>query len=147
MSDEITDKDSNEKQSDLIGVDPLAWLSDEEKAVMTEQKNTAEEPEQDREVHNETSYTIKLNSSLTIRDITDLMEELKHIDDNKNEYVFESADVERVDAAAMQLLTGFYLFAIDAGKKVIWHKPSEAFCNAVKLLGLAEILHLTSLVA
>ena len=75
------------------------------------------------------------------------MEELNNISPDKNELVFESEQVERVDAAAMQLLLGFYLFAIGAGKKVIWDKPSDAFCNAVDLLGLKDIINISSVSA
>lgn len=142
MSDNETAED---KQTSLIGVDPLAWLSDEEKAAMVNQpKEVASETQQQHEDEQSGSaYTIKLNSALTIRDITELMEELNNIGDDKNELIFESEQVERVDAAAMQLLVGFYLFAVDAGKNVIWDKPSEALCNAVRLLGLNEVINIS----
>ncbi len=135
MSDET---ENNIDKSSLIGVDPLAWLSEEEKAsVLNESKSkAANEP-----------YLIKLNSAITIRDITELMAELNSIDPNEMELVFESDQVEKVDAAALQLLSGFYLFAIEAGKKVVWKKPSEALCSAVELLGLKDIINLPSAAA
>ena len=110
----------------------------------------------ENEVHNEetseednqslnqagSAYTVNLNSALTIRDVSELMNELKQIDDGHNEVIFESEQLEKVDTAALQLLLGFYLFTTDASKKVIWNKPSEALCHAVELLGFKEVLNL-----
>ncbi len=134
----------NDKQS-LIGVDPLAWLSDEEKqSVLNE--NTAPETETSADAQAQTgsTYTVTLNSALTIRDVSELMAELTQIDDDCNEIIFESAELERVDTAALQLLLGFYLSATHAAKKVIWHKPSEALCHAVEVLGLKDVFGIKS---
>lgn len=151
MSDEI---ENTENKSNLIGVDPLAWLSDEEKkSVLNESKEAAAVTTEESSVaenHKEqegSSYLIKLNDAVTIRNITELMEELNSINPDKTELVFESEKIEKVDAAALQLLSGFYLFSIEAGKKVVWDKPSEAFCSAVKLLGLNDIINLPSTAA
>ena len=154
MSDDkenIKEEAAADNQNSLIGVDPLAWLSDEEKAAIANQKNEApeeelpkEENQSSAEVVTDSVYTVQLSNALTIRDISELIQELSNIGDDKNELVFESEQVERVDAAAMQLLLGFYIFAVDAGKKVIWQKPSEALCNAVELLGLNEIIDISA---
>ena len=159
MSDEIKNKenesDANEDKSNLIGVDPLAWLSDEEKtSVLNESKEhstEASDVEKDGEEKvgksADGSCFIKLNSAITIREITELMEKLNDISPDKTEIVFEAEHVEKVDAAAMQLLSGFYLFSIEAGKKVVWDKPSDAFCSAVTLLGLNDIINLPAIAA
>jgi len=132
----------NDKQS-LIGVDPLAWLSYEEKqSVLSE--NTAPETSADPQAQTGSSYTVKLNSALTIRDVSGLMAELTQIDDDCSEIVFESAELERVDTAALQLLLGFYLSATHAAKTVIWHRPSEALCHAVEVLGLKDVFGIKS---
>lgn len=150
MNDEIK---NTEDKSNLIGVDPLARLSEEEKtSVLNENKETAtteessvvENTEEASVEEGGNSYVIKLNDAVTIRNITELIEELNSIGSDKTELVFESEKIEKVDAAAIQLLSGFYLFSIEAGKKVVWDKPSEAFCSAVKLLGLNDIINLPS---
>ena len=138
MSDDkenIKEEAAADNQNSLIGVDPLAWLSDEEKAAIANQKNEAPEEELPKE-ENQSSAEVVTDSVYTVQ--------LSNIGDDKNELVFESEQVERVDAAAMQLLLGFYIFAVDAGKKVIWQKPSEALCNAVELLGLNEIIDISA---
>jgi anti-anti-sigma regulatory factor len=157
MSDEtkktVDESESTVDKSNLIGVDPLAWLSEEEKnsvlneskeAVTIEDNNTKEDSTEEVKKQTNTPYLIKLNDSITIRDISELMEELNSISSDETELVFESDQVEKVDAAALQLLLGFYLFAIEAGKKVIWDKPSEALCYAVELLGMKDIINLSS---
>jgi anti-anti-sigma regulatory factor len=145
-TDELKNHDNdtpNEDKQSLIGVDPLAWLSDEEKdSVLNNKQRTQSELDADDEIQSGTTYTVNLNSALTIRDVSELMDELNQINNNHSEVIFESEQLEKVDTAALQLLLGFCLFATDAGKKVIWNKPSEAFCHAVELLGLNEILNL-----
>jgi anti-anti-sigma regulatory factor len=141
MSDETEDK------SNLIGVDPLAWLSEEEKnSVLNDNKAVAGSVSETNETKS-VPYCVKLQSAMTIRDINQLMETLNSIDPDETELVFESDQVEKVDAAALQLLLGFYLFAIEGGKKVIWDKPSEAFCHAVELLGMKDIINFPSVAA
>ncbi len=145
-NDELNNQDKdipNEDKQSLIGVDPLAWLSDEEKESVLNNNQTSQsdvDGGDQNQVAN--TYTVNLNSALTIRDVSELMDELNQIDDKHNEVIFESEQLEKVDTAALQLLLGFYLFATDAGKKVIWNKPSEALCHAVEILGLKEILNL-----
>ena len=144
-NDPQNDEQAGNSQQNLIGVDPLAWLSDEEKQSLQNESEVSEENASSSESNqSETPYTIKLNSTLTIRDASELMEELNQIDDMHNKILIESEELERVDTAALQLLLGFYLFAKDAGKKVIWNKPSEALCHAVDILGLKEVVDINS---
>jgi anti-anti-sigma regulatory factor len=151
MSDE-TDNDVTEDKSNLIGVDPLAWLSEEEKASLlskvkdsgNKEENIVTEVRADEE---SASYIIKFDSAITIRDISELMEELSNIDSAKTKIVFDCSQVEKTDAAALQLITGFYLFSRDDGKNIVWEKPSNAFYEAVTLLGLNDILNLPSVAA
>ena len=138
--EDITMNDKTEDRTNLIGVDPLAWLSEEEKdSVLKENIEAA--------ATGNTPCLIKLQSAITIRNIAELMEKLNNISPDETELVFETGQVEKVDAAALQLLLGFYLFAIEAGKKVIWDKPSVAFCHGVELLGMKEFINLPSIAA
>jgi len=143
----MSDETENEDKANLIGVDPLAWLSEEEKASVINENKENEiidfDNEADAGAENK-AHLIKLNSVLTIRDVSELMEELNNISADQTELVFESDNIEKIDAAALQLLSGFYLFSIDAGKKVTWQEPSETFCHAAELLGLKEIINLPS---
>jgi anti-anti-sigma regulatory factor len=137
---------SVEEQSSLIGVDPLAWLSEEEKESLQNQndENILAQKSSSSSKQEESPFLIELDSAITIRDVSELLEQLNNISPDKNELVFEASKVERVDTAAVQLLSGFYLFAIDAGKKVVWNRPSEALCKAVELLGLTKVINMQS---
>lgn len=139
MSD--NENSTEDDKQNLIGVDPLAWLSDEEKQTVLNE-NKASEVEAGQESNSESAYTISLPSALTIRDVSELMEELNEIDDKHQELVFDAENIERVDTAAMQLILGFYLFAKDSGRKVIWNKPSETLHHAAEILGLKELINI-----
>jgi len=54
--------------------------------------------------------------------------------------VLDASRVERVDAAALQLLAAFCRNARDAGHNPRWHAASPALCEAATLLGLQETL-------
>lgn len=157
MSDE-TETSETQDNANLIGVDPLAWLSEEEKAsVLTEGNQVPEstlneeqeqsieaketEVEQQTESTNQGSYTVDLDIAVTIRDVAELMDELSFIDSEVKEIIFECEKIEKTDAPALQLLAGYYLFANQDGKNVIWHNPSESFQHGVELLGLKGILN------
>lgn len=154
MSDSNENKtNETEDNGSLIGVDPLAWLSDEEKqSVLEESKqqeaviaedSSNEEKDITPEETVKTSYTVNLEEAITIRDVAELMDELSFIDAGVTEVIFECAQIEKTDAAALQLLTGYYLFAIEEGKKVVWNNPSETFCHSINLLGLGDIVNVS----
>ena len=171
MSDINENKDSEaEADSSLIGVDPLAWLSDEEKEtvlqqsqeqetqdsvpenieettvakeIMSEPDENVEEETKELEQADKTTYTVSLEDAVTIRDVAELMDELSFISEETKEVVFDCSNIEKTDAAALQLLTGYYLFAIEEGKTVTWNNPTEAFCHAVSLLGLDDIINIS----
>lgn len=50
--------------------------------------------------------------------------------------------VERIDTAALQTLSAFIKAAHENSIPFTWHEPSQAFCNAAKLLGLTSVLRL-----
>lgn len=53
-----------------------------------------------------------------------------------------AVDVERADAASLQVLTAFFQDVQVRDISVNWIEPSEALCQSAKLLGLAEVLQL-----
>jgi len=153
---ETTEAKSNEDKSSLIGVDPLAWLSEEEKASVinennitasAEENSTLDESAEKLAEQTDTPCYIKLQSAISIRNITELMDELNNINPDETELIFECDQVDKVDAAALQLLLGFYLFSIEAGKTVVWNNPSDAFCHGVELLGMRDIINLPAVAA
>ena len=135
-----------DEKKNLIGVDPLAWLSEEEKqSVLNEDKGSNDEKATGNSP--ESSFTINLPTAITIRNVSELMDELNDIDDKHQELIFEAENIERIDTAALQLILGFYLFSTNAGKKVIWNNPSPTLQNAVEILGLKEIINVNAIAA
>ena len=50
--------------------------------------------------------------------------------------------VERIDTAALQVLSAFFQEARSLDKSVGWQNPSEALCYSARLLGLEKIMSL-----
>ncbi len=50
--------------------------------------------------------------------------------------------IERIDAAALQMLYAFSKELATHGSSLSWISPSEAFLRSAKLLGLAELMDL-----
>jgi anti-anti-sigma regulatory factor len=53
---------------------------------------------------------------------------------------FDASQTERLDAAVAQLLLAFTQTARSKSQAVVWRQPSDAFLDAVKLLGLGDEL-------
>jgi len=51
--------------------------------------------------------------------------------------------LERIDAAALQMLYAFSKELVSHGATLTWLSPSEAFCRSAKLLGLEELMKLS----
>ncbi len=147
MSEDQQNKDkAADDKADLIGVDPLAWLSEEEKSALEDAATTNVKTDSATSTTSDVGNAgvIKLQSSLTISDINELVEQLNNIDKEQAELVLDAADVERIDTAALQLLVGYFLLAINDGKKVNWKDPSDKLVNSAKLLGLTETMQLAA---
>lgn len=56
---------------------------------------------------------------------------------------FNVAKIERIDAAAMQLIYAFSKQAGKHGHVLLWAGASEAFVHSVKILGLAALMNVT----
>lgn len=60
----------------------------------------------------------------------------------EGEIVLDASHLERIDGAALQLLTALFKDADQAKHAIRWQAPSQALINAGKLSGLGEVLHL-----
>jgi anti-anti-sigma regulatory factor len=60
------------------------------------------------------------------------------------EIQFDVSQIERIDAAALQMIYAFSKEADTNGTPLVWDEPSEAFIRSAKLLGLAEKINLDS---
>jgi len=82
----------------------------------------------------------KFAASCTVRDCVPLKTALGDFLDTGDETILDVSAIERVDAAAMQLLYAFVRERKERGGKVSWVGDSPSFFEAVRLLGLAALL-------
>jgi len=61
-----------------------------------------------------------------------------------HEIQFDVSQLERIDAAALQMIYAFSKEAATNGTPLVWNEPSEAFVKSAKLLGLAGLMNLES---
>jgi hypothetical protein len=93
-------------------------------------------------MHGSEKTVIACPESLDISMVTDFSVELNTALDTKHDVQFMAADVERADAAALQLLSAFCLDAQAEGLNVEWLEPSEALVGAAQQIDLARHLGL-----
>ncbi len=56
--------------------------------------------------------------------------------------VLDASKIERIDGAALQLMTAFFLEVEESGLNVTWRNPTEALQYSAKLTGLNDVLRL-----
>jgi anti-anti-sigma regulatory factor len=81
-----------------------------------------------------------LEGALDIAGAAELRERLLQALDGKQSVVVDAANVERVDTAALQVLTAFFIDAVAQNMDVRWQECSQVFKDAVRLLGLHDTL-------
>lgn len=79
---------------------------------------------------------ITLDEELNITCVGDLKTNLIQTLSADSAIELNAANVERVDTAALQLLTAFVQHANASDKKINWVNPSDKFLKSVELLGL-----------
>jgi anti-anti-sigma regulatory factor len=83
---------------------------------------------------------IVFDGSLDIAGAGRLREQLLQALTGKQPVVLDAANVERVDTAALQVLTAFFKDAGAQNLDVQWKEPAQALKNAARLLGLRDSL-------
>lgn len=90
-------------------------------------------------------HTVCLSDSLDIATIEPLYRQLETaLAAKQSTLLLEAGQVNRVDAAALQLLAVFCREARTQGYGVRWQNPSSALCRAAAWVGLADWLELKS---
>ena len=106
----------------------------------SEDKKATEEVEPEVKTENAPMLEgLKLGPSLCISEVV----EIKAMFDEaaaEDIIIVDSAAVEKVDTAGIQLLLAFQLQAENFGQQVEWKTPSEALTKAAENLGLADKL-------
>lgn len=90
----------------------------------------------------QTEIVIECKEGLDVSLVSDFKEFLKQAASQNLPVVLDSASLERVDGAALQLLAAFFIEARASGMSVVWREPSAPLCRAAELSGLKEILDL-----
>ncbi len=105
----------------------------EPQVVETEANKTEENPVM--------GSVIKLNDIQDISQVAELQQQIVVLMNN-SDIIFDGGEVERIDAASLQLLTCAFKQANKYGSKVSWQASSDALKKAAELLGLKEELRL-----
>lgn len=87
--------------------------------------------------------TIVCSSSMDISGAGELRLQLMDAINTKESVVLDAAKIEKVDTAALQILTAFFKDADATNIEVQWKDPTQALTTAASLLGLNETLRLT----
>lgn len=147
------------KSKSMIGHDPLAWLKDDaEDAEITEieekpavkakkkiaKKTTAKTTSADKKdtAKEVADDVFEIQSVQDISSVADLYEEMKELF-KKEKVILDGQQVERIDAASLQLIYTFILEAKINDVDVSWRSPSEALKNSASLLGMVDALQLS----
>lgn len=127
-----------------MGMDPLAWIEDEqmEPAIEAQHANASEllvsetatvEPEMG-------PLRLQLAVRFTVIEVSDIYEQLNQALASGRSVDINVDGLETIDGAAMQLLVAARRAALDRGVEWNWFGHSEAFDRAARLTGLAEQL-------
>ncbi len=112
---------------------PIVELVAEPQTMEAETNETEENPVM--------GSVIKLNDVQDISQVGELQQKIVALM-NDSDIVFDGSEVERIDAASLQLLTCVFKQAEKYGSKVSWQASSDALKKAAELLGLTEDLSL-----
>lgn len=84
-----------------------------------------------------------LNESLDVSNVVECkVQYLQWLQQHSDDVIMiDAADVNRVDAAGLQLLASLYHSAHVAGKDLQFHNVSETLQDGLKILGLDGILN------
>lgn len=145
------------KSKSMIGHDPLAWLKDDaEEAEITEVK---EEPVAKTKAKKKTAKksaakaktakrkeaasdnVFEIHSVQDISSVSELHEEMKKLYKTEK-VILDGQQIERIDAASLQLIYSFIQEAKVNNVDVAWRSPSEALTNSARLLGMVDALQL-----
>ncbi|GAB4510856.1 MAG: hypothetical protein Tsb0026_13290 [Sulfuricaulis sp.] len=94
--------------------------------------------------HTADTTHVVLEAALGIRDARALHEKLGTVLAAATAVVLDGSRVERLDAAAMQVLAGFTRTARERGLALTWQNPSPVLQQAARVLGFESILEMAS---
>lgn len=148
------------KSKSMIGHDPLAWLKDdaedaeitqvEEKPVAKTKakkktaKKSAAKAKTAKSKEAASDNVFEIQSVQDISSVSDLHEEMKKLF-KAEKIILDGQQIERIDAASLQLIYSFIQEAKVNSVDVAWRFPSEALTNSARLLGMEDALQLDNI--
>lgn len=152
---------TTESNENLIGYDPLAWMSDDvaEPEITAEKTEDVSEPlvsatpdivEEavkpeviiDNSNVDITKPEITLDATLNIQSVSALHEKLSKILLDHSVLEIDASAVKMIDTASLQLFVVLKQESIRMHKEVNFEFPSDRFIDAAKVLGIYEMLGL-----
>lgn len=94
--------------------------------------------------HTADTTHVVLEAALGIRDARQLHEKLDTVLAAATAVVLDGSRIERLDAAAMQVLAGFARAARARGLALTWQNPSPVLQQAARVLGFESVLEMAS---
>jgi len=85
---------------------------------------------------------IECGEVLGIADVGELYAKLLSELAEGNEVSFDVSQIERIDAAALQVMYAYSKEVKTHGQNLTWSSPSEAFMRSARLIGLASTMNL-----
>ena len=98
---------------------------------------------QDEEAVDELSeMIIECNDTLDVSVVFDFKSILQQAVGHDMPVILDASKIQRIDAAALQLLASFFNELIETGQSISWRKPTEELKYAAELTGMKSALHL-----
>jgi anti-anti-sigma regulatory factor len=85
---------------------------------------------------------IDCGDAMGIADVGDMYAKLLAVLADGHQVKLDISKLERVDAAALQMIYALAKEMAAHGATLSWNSPSEAFIRGVKLLGLAQLINI-----
>jgi len=89
------------------------------------------------------SSTLVLPAEFTIMDVEHWQSQLQVAMAENDQLSLSAIEVQRIDSAAMQLLTSFFQTCQQQHRVLSWQDTSEIFLASAELLGMSEALGLS----
>lgn len=89
-----------------------------------------------------TEVTIECEEVFDVSTVTDFKPPIQQAMAEGKNIVLQAGSIERIDAAALQLLAALFRDAGHKGVNISWNNPSEPLKYAAKLTGLTKNLEL-----
>ncbi len=136
---------AREKKS-MIGLDPLAWLDEEDvhSRTLTEGSGTEDDAQNVPAAASDAQSPSDLHLH-TVQDISKslaLKNEMLALINDHDEIAIQASEVKRIDGSALQLLCALFIYAQHNNLIIRWIKPTDELIKSAGTLGLRKILEL-----